>query len=79
MGGILDFRPWKSGFSDLLFDYKIDRVEVGLSLSPPRDLDERASLKLLDEPVDTRNAHSDIFCQAILARKAKVVVSGIAE
>src|SRR5580700_7903097 len=69
-GGILDFRIWKSGFRTLPFDHEIDRIKVGLSLTPSGDFYEGASFELLDVTVHARNAHGDIFGEAVLARKA---------
>ena len=79
MGGILDFRRWKSGLPYLLFNYEIDRVKIRLPLSPSRDLDQRTTLKFLYEPVDARNAHGNILGETLLARETKIVVPGIAK
>ena len=79
MGGILDFRRWKSGLPYLLFNYEIDRVKIRLPLSPSRDLDQRTTLKFLYEPVDARDAHRNILGETFLAGETKIVVPGVAE
>ena len=70
ISGILDFRPWKSGFSLLGLHHKIDGVKVRLSLPPSLDFNERTTLKFLDESVDARDTHSNVLCETILAGKA---------
>ena len=78
-GGILDFRRWKSRLFGLLFYDKIDGVEVHPSLASSCDFDERTTLKLLDETVNARDAHSNLLRKPLLAGKAKVVVPRITE
>lgn len=79
IGGILDFRIWKSRFSRLSFDDEIDRIEVRFSLSSSGDFDKGASFKLFDVAVYAGDAHSNIFGEPVLAGKTEIVVPCVAE